>query len=90
MVFLLEVQRTAIHKPVKSIEIHGFAVLHGIAGHAKPKPSEAPLEEGQVSFSQEWFTWQATTVNIIMIYNDIMILNNLEQAEAHQYLYIYI
>ena len=64
MVFLLEVQRTAIHKPVKSIEIHGFAVLHGIAGHAKPKPSEAPLEEGQVSFSQEWFTWQATTVNI--------------------------
>ena len=39
-VLLLEVQRSAIHKPVKSIEIHGFE------GHEKPKPSEAPLEEG--------------------------------------------
>ena len=67
-VLLLEVQRSAIHKPVKSIEIHGFE------GHEKPKPSEAPLEEGQVSFSQEWFTWQATSVNITQWYTMIYIM----------------
>ena len=40
----MEVQCTAFHKPLKSIEIHGFE------GDAKPKPSEAPLEGGQLQF----------------------------------------